>query len=295
MADMAIYLMRHAIPFSLLALSICFVGIQIRDFTNIQRAVPPTPQRNFATIKPFSPLPEVQEEPEKPKEIVPEFITVNEVQKRIQGNSIYADIINHAQKPVLEHERKINAHETTHMINAQIRNAHYPGHNGFYVTQGRGVVLKEPRISKSIVAGYVPATLRGPRFNLYLINQTEWNDTPTYILDEWVAYVNDARVGAEEKVADRTDAMFGTLEFSVYATALAMAVKERDPDYWKSNEQFRNFLIWHLHEAKKTFFEGRSTFPWAEQDKFLQSLRDDPQAEQLRAFLKQNLDGVWLE
>ena len=51
------------------------------------------------------------------------FKYVPEVETRIKEDTIYADIINHCENPTLEILDRITcAHETTHVINAEMRN-----------------------------------------------------------------------------------------------------------------------------------------------------------------------------
>ena len=239
---------------------------------------------------------------QKPIENLPEFIDIPVASQKISEDSIYADIINHAKTPVLDGgSRDTNGHESTHMINADIRNSNIDKGkiNGFYVLKGRGVIVQEPNIRKKDIIPYIPTILRGSRFDLYLQGQTEWDDSPLYIMDEFTAYINGSSVSVEDAKAGReiekSDAVRADLEFSIYSVALAMAVAEKDPTYWQNNKQFRNFLIFSLRRAQKVFEEGRGYFPWPEQDKLLENLRNDPSAKGMREFIKNNLDGVWLK
>ena len=92
------------------------------------------------------------------------------------------------------------AHQVTHGINAVIRNENMikEGCNGFYVLQDRAIILKEPFITINDVAREIPNKLRGPSFNLYLIEQNDkWNDRPLYLMDEWIAFTTGSEVGKD--------------------------------------------------------------------------------------------------
>lgn len=234
-------------------------------------------------------------------DIEPVFLRYPAINNRIKENSFYAEVINHCRNPVLGHDRDTNAHESSHRIASEIRNSNRSSGkvNGFYVGNDQAVVIQEPNIRKSQVARYIPRNLRAGRFSLYLIGQIEWDREPLYIFDEWVAYVNGGAVSVEDAERGRkhawTDAVMGSLEFSIYSVAVAMAVADRDPTYWENNEQFRKFLIWHLRRSKELFYNGRSHFPWDKQDRLLANLRNDPQAAAMREFIQKHLDNVWLE
>ena len=90
------------------------------------------------------------------------------------------------------------AHETSHGIHAHIRNhmsSEGRRYNGFYVLNDRAVLVVEPNIRKSQIAKFIPSSLRGARYQLYLVGQVEWDDTPLYIWAEWNAYVNGGAAG----------------------------------------------------------------------------------------------------
>ena len=255
------------------------------------------------------PFEEATEEGKSPiKETVsPQFVVVDKVRSSSE-NSVYGDVISHSREEPFgdSYGRSTNVHETTHGINSWLRNTYAAKTgepmNGFYVLHGRGVVLGEPGFRKSQVMKFVPQNLRAQRFGMYLQGQTAWDDTPTYILDEWVCYVHGAKCNVEDVQTGRyqgewTDGVSGALEFSIYSIALAMAVKEHDPEYWEQNPQFRDFLVWKLYEARDVFMTGRgmAMFKWDKQDILLTEFLRSTLAVSMRNFVRDNLDGVWLD
>lgn len=243
--------------------------------------------------------------PERPKSATPQFIAVAVVSNREKGNSAYADIINHSRDPFLSSNKMTNAHETTHDINSYIRNnsPESTKMNGLYVRDGRGVLLYEPKIRKQDVIPFIPPSLISYRYSLYITGQKAWDDRPLYILDEAISYWNGGFVAVEEVQQGRfnensTDAVSGCIDFSIYSIALAMAVEQKDPGYWKNKPEFRTFLVWYLKGAEETFKLGSEMkqfngFP--EQFKLLKNLNESPDADNMRKFIKENLDGVWLK
>jgi hypothetical protein len=197
------------------------------------------------------------------------------------------------------------AHETTHGIQAHLRNYETPSGsrmNAFYVLDDRAALVDEPDIRKSDVNAHVPQALRGPRFDLYLEGQTEWDDTPLYLFDEWNAYCNGAAIGIDQVEHDLydegwTDAVMGPLEFTVYAIATAKAVAAGDPDYFESNLQFRRFTAWEIRRAMQLFETGRAMteFEWDDQDDYAAELRTGAAAEELRAFARATWGDAWTE
>lgn len=249
--------------------------------------------------------PEVIPEPPKPKSIDPVFVDVPLVSKRINEDSIYADIINHSRNPVLDDTRTTNAHETTHMITSDLRNAHRQSSgkkvNGFYVTQGKGVIVEEPKIRKSDMIPFVPQSLKSYRYSLYVAGSHTWDDTPTYIFDEWVAYVNGGMTGVDDvakgKNREQTDAVSGCLDFSIYSVAICMATEAKDPQFFQSNDQFKRFVRWHLQRAYETYEAGAKLEPFknAKQEELLVALRTSPDAQRMRDFITKHFDGIWLK
>lgn len=170
-------------------------------------------------------------------------------------------------------DKQTHGHETTHGINSDIRNYHNntgKKANGFYLLEDRAVVLVEPGILKNKVAGFVPAALQGFRYGTYITGQTAWDDTPTYVFDEWVAYINGSTVGVnryeEGKWSGTPGTIYGVvdgaLEFSIYAIALARAVHQLDPSYVQTYPQFDEFVAFNLVRAMDVYRKGDKIPPF---------------------------------
>lgn len=225
------------------------------------------------------------------------------VQQRAADDSdgpVLADIVNHLPSEYgntyYDSDKITWAHETTHGINSHVRNEiadWRSDQNGFYVCEDRAVVLDEPDMRKSVVAGYVPSSLRGSRYDLYLEGMGDWDDTPTYILDEFVAYTNGGAAGVDLAArglwnAGWRDGVAGQLEFTVYAIALLMATEEHDPTFFRDNTQYKEFIVWNARRAMRIYREGSvlSEFRWDTQDQYYEDMRTARDAEDLRAFAR---------
>jgi V8-like Glu-specific endopeptidase len=194
-------------------------------------------------------------------------------------------------------------HETTHGINSHLRNnLNRTGRraNGFYCMNDRGAIIAEPAIRKSAVAAYVPASLRGSRYALYVQGSPDWDDRALYLFDEWVAYTNGSEVALALTREGLwrygwRDAVAGTLEFTAYAFATAMAIEAGDPAYFRDNTQFRAFLQWNAERAMNLYRAGAglASFRFDRQDQLYTALRTSPDAEALRAFARRVYGAEW--
>lgn len=266
--------------------------------------------RPINPVGPLLPNRPIQETPENiPIEVPPvipepEFVEVKKVTDFYREDTLYDDILSRSRRPFTKADRDTNAHESTHGINADIRNSHKDSTsiNGFYVMNGKGVLIYEPKMRKSEMVPFVPKSLQGFRYPTYVAGQQVWDGRPFYIFDEWVAYVNGASVNVEDALKNRhtsgwSDAVSGPLEFSVYSVAVAMAVEKHDPDYWKTNKQFKNFIHWHLKRSYDLFMSGYKLkeFKYDKQDKYLEALRTSDDAKAMRAFIEKHFGGIWLK
>ena len=138
------------------------------------------------------------------------------------------------------------AHEATHGINSNIRNSKNEGRwNGFYTLNNRAILIKEPSVTIKQVADIVPEELKGPSYNLYLIQQRrDWDDCPLYLFDEWTAYTNGSECGIEGDLPGWKYSLFQAHNFNVYCLCLAMILDENYND-----EQFKLSLIWNINRT----------------------------------------------
>lgn len=239
---------------------------------------------------------------ESTKKDILEFIDVPK-KTNIDDSTVYNDVISRQSKPFGDHAgRHVNVHETAHGIHSDLRNEYQEklGYrcNAFYCLKGKAVVLKEPNITIKDIKKYIPKNLKSYRYNLYFVEQLkDWNDVPTYILDEWNAYIlgSECAVDDYQKKIDtpKSDAVSGCLDFSIYSIATAMAVKELDPDYWQKNPEFKEFIKYNLKRAETAFFLGKDVFKSSAQDKLLDSFLNDKESGNLKNFMKEELGSYF--
>jgi hypothetical protein len=227
--------------------------------------------------------------------------------------------------------RAVDAHETAHFLHAELRNARPPQGprvNCFYLLGGKGVEVEEPPMRLSRVPPLVPASMRGYRYKLYLVDQVRgWDDRSLYLFDEGFAYLIDSLVSLDD-LARRTppgplaaardparpgaaghpvrvpppagagsvDGVSSCLEFSIYLLAHALAVRAHAPEYWAVHGQYRQVLGWFLDAASRAYAGGasRPEFAGLDQGRLLAALRESPEAGPFRDLLKAEFRGIWL-
>jgi hypothetical protein len=216
------------------------------------------------------------------------------------------------------------AHETTHGINANIRNRTFDHDavNGFYVLQDRAILLKEPKTTIRDVALTIPEVLRGPSYKLYLVEQAvAWNDRPLYLIDEWISYTNGSEVGKELNVYGWHYELLQAHNFNIYCTYLAMVIQRDLSDYQET--EFKKFLKWNTERVFRITLPSDKTvidkgmpdvkvaavsnthicphqklevggeFDMKIVDEYLEVIRKSPQADKFRKFAKSYFGNDW--
>jgi len=236
-----------------------------------------------------------------------EMVDVEPSAKKLDVSDKLSDIIRHCESEPFEdsHGRSTQAHETVHVINSTVRGKLFKkGHkrlNALYCGSGKAVVVANPNLKMRHISRFIPDSLRGGRYKLYFVEQLQyWDDTPTYVMDEWSAYIAGAEVGVEDFLEnglpkERSDVVCGALEFSIYSVALCMATKECDPDYWDSDERLKHSVKYFLIRAERAYFKGCNIFPSEKQSKLLNSLRFDDKASDIRNFLIEEFDSIFIK
>lgn len=181
----------------------------------------------------------------------------------------YGDALNHCVKYNYYRtpgDQITSVHECTHGINSQIRQGRT---NGFYCLEDRGIHLEEPQGKKSDCIKFIPPDMRYGRYGLYVQGQKDWEGSPLYIFDEWIAYLNGARCmlyyadrGSHE--GKNTDFLFGPVEFCTYGIATLLAHPRQD---------IEDFVRWMCCETEMLYLKGKDAFSWSDMDKCYAQLK----------------------
>lgn len=174
-------------------------------------------------------------------------------------------------------------HETTHGINANIRDTHKDAYkvNGFYVLKDRALVIYEPRLTIRDVSREVPHSLRGPGYDLYLIQQQGgWNDRPLYLFDEWIAYTNGSECGKELNHTGWWFELLQSVNFSVYCTCVVKLEGGKDP-------LLKDFTKWNIERVislcgKEVNGEGSDKNPTGAAWEYIRKVRTSEDSEEFR-------------
>jgi hypothetical protein len=220
--------------------------------------------------------------------------------------SSYGQIMARTPNVKIERNRSTTAHEATHYINSSlrskaIRNKDLKGkYNGFYVVNRGGIYLLEPPFPKSVVANYIPESIRGRIFPTYIAGALDWEDRPLYIVDEWVSFYNGGIVAVEDfntgkHNGDKFGAVSGLFELSVYTIGLCMCIIDRAIDHWYNFPEMRLFVIDQLGRSKTVFELGRNIEDFADDklDRLIYNLRSSPDCLEFRTFMDDELENAW--
>ena len=169
-------------------------------------------------------------------------------------------------------------HMTTHGLNNNLRQRNL-GCNVLYVMGGKACVIREPKGRLSAIARLIPPKLRGPSFQLHLIEQPRyWEYEPTYLLDEWMACTNGSLVGRQVAENGWHFELLQAINFTVYSIAMANSICGSDPQY--DHTQLRAFIQYNAERTLKI---------WNELDA---SGVDDNHVRQIRAYLQEWRTGT---
>lgn len=193
------------------------------------------------------------------------------------------------------------AHETTHGINAYLRNRHKDAAfvNAFYCLENRYKVFYEPRTTLSDVARRIPLGLRGPSYQLYLEQQVKWwNEKPLYVMDEWISYSNGSECAYELREEEFYFELLQAQNFSIYSIYLLMSVRERDPKY--DMGELVVFTKWNIERVmslqkplKAGILRVLILDPLARNRDYMEKVRTLPEADSMRRFSREVFGEKW--
>lgn len=168
---------------------------------------------------------------------------------------------------------------------------------GFYVMNSQMAFVTEPAGTKlANVASHVPASLHGSLFQNELVDSLgDWNDTPTFILDEWVVYTNGAtaavELGKAGKIPSPRDGVSGALELTLYALAFGASVEPAT-----LSTQLLQFLAWNAERAMDLYRAGAAmpVFSGAAQASLYSAWKTSADAVPLRNFARRVFGGPYV-
>lgn len=208
------------------------------------------------------------------------------------GNGdVYADVMSHTPNPKTWSDRITTVHENTHFINADIRNKSGKfGINAFYCLKDRACIIEEPPITIQKIAPTIPNSMRGPSYQLYLINHDPgWSKCPLYLCDEFSAYLNGATCGFEGDFNGCDFELLQSANFSIYCTYLAKKASEDCPGY--DHKQLKNFLKYQIERVKNLASSNSEKTKQA--NEYLLKAATVPECEPMRTFARSYYGDSW--
>jgi len=114
-----------------------------------------------------------------------------------------------------------------------------------------------------------------------VIGQTDFENEPLYLMDEFNAYINGGEVGGDR------DSVTPIVEFIPIYSPLTEAVQNYDPDYYQKESQFQALVRFNIERGVEAF-KKRHSGP----DENLVRIRTSPDAEEMRRFAKSPLARI---
>jgi hypothetical protein len=195
------------------------------------------------------------------------------------------------------------AHETLHGLHAMMRNATRERDGFVYYEGGKGAYIIEPaEVYDQIRNNVQPKFAASSKslYDLYLINQAKSWKNALYILDEWAGYVATSRTALESLKADKWDAenadpFSGLATYVYFGAALIKTLDEKDPDYLKSNKQFKAVMAMQIERSVNLLKDAEAMGKWPNSKGFpyLRMLQTDPENEALRKVVRDYFGKDW--
>jgi hypothetical protein len=206
----------------------------------------------------------------------------------------YSDIESHCRGFKFFSNPISAVHENSHHIHANIRNT-WPGKkiNAFYVLGDKACVIDEPPTTIPKIAPRIPPALRGPSYQLYLINHDPgWRSYPLYLFDEWSSYTNVAECGREMNFSGWDYELLQSMNFAVYCTFLAMVVAEECRGY--DDTQLKAFLMWQTERCFRLASPyERDPGQTKQALEYVAKVRLASEAEEFRVFARRYYGADW--
>ncbi len=203
-------------------------------------------------------------------------------------------------------------HESTHDINRILRRKHGGVGTGLYFGEGRSAWFEEPSVTKAQAAAFIPEDARrmAHRYREYIVS-SEHADHIWNLMDEWSAYVNEARAVVEtapsgewrngEPNVVSTDIVDGSADFLMFCGAALAAIRKSDPGYFErapeSKAIFRDLAerTARYVSAGVAFTEPDGNRPFGRHHAaaMMTTLAKDPQAAPIRAAFTSLFGAAW--
>jgi hypothetical protein len=222
------------------------------------------------------------------------------------GSVYYKDVMTHtpAAERYLQSGPSTHVHETLHGMHNFMRNSTREKDGFFYYGNGQGIYILEPKENLSDVKNHIGASFRQlaqSRYDLYLVSQpSSWPNT-LYIFDEWNAYLGTTRSAVEIKRAghwdssQNSDPIEGLVDFMYFCSASILSIKNVDPDYLRTNKQFKAGFAMIMEESGKWVNESKNEPLWSGSRAWnkMQNFQTAADGAEVRRAVKDLMGDAW--
>jgi hypothetical protein len=155
---------------------------------------------------------------------------------RVKNPNYFAD----PQEP---NDLVTHVHELSHGVSNRLHASTVK--HGIYVLDGKGIVLRHPKVTIEQIANSIPKDQRGQIYDLYMVKQRkDWNKSPIYLADEWTAYVHGALAHKQLRLGvKRKETYDHAREMEGYVRQMVKVIEKNDPDY-PDMAKLKNFIEW---------------------------------------------------
>ena len=222
------------------------------------------------------------------------------------GSAFYQDIMSHT-KPDYYDEPATSVHETLHTLHSEMRQK-TKTHDAFvYHRDGQGIYIPEPKENLIDVKNHIGASfqeLAKYNYDTYLIKQLKYWKNTLYLFDEWACYIATTRTAIEAQAAGKwtetfasshTDPIEGLVTFMYFNSAAILSIKNVDPDYLKTNQQYKAAYAMTMEESMHWINQARANKFWSTSRAYgkLKNLQTAEDAATVRAAVKGLMGDTW--
>ena len=212
------------------------------------------------------------------------------------------DLLSRNRRPTGETEAGSQAHYATHFINSEVRNE-YNYSAAIYLGGGKAYLLNQPGTTLNAVGRTVPASLRGPGFQDYVIASQSLrnvpaqyrhlpvisqNASPLFLLDEWSAYLAGTQACADTGTPIDVDDV-RVLEMMAYSFVMCYCAEQGDKTWLPATKHLVRILTERTLKVCEAAYNVDPAGYRARVGPYVMTLRDAPDAEGLRQYIR----GVW--
>ncbi len=222
------------------------------------------------------------------------------------GSAFFQEILSRAQ-PKLFDEPATTAHETLHIVHSDMRQKTSAKDGFFYHRDGKGIYILDPKDNLADVKNHIGSSYQKMaqfNYDTYLVKQLQYWKNTHYLMDEWTCFLATARTAIEVQMAGKwtekfagnnVDPLEGLVDLMYFNAASLVSIKKVDPDYLKSNQQYKAAFAMNMEESIAWIKKAATVSYWDKSEAFakLANLQKADDGAAIRAAIKELLGEAW--